>query len=83
MLYHSATCAEKMEPEQNESKLHKLADEDGSKSLSQMEFSQAIKKYKLDLTDAEMVELFNTFDEDRGGYIEYEEFARQIMRVIV
>lgn len=59
----------------------KLADDDASKSLSQVEFAKAIKLYGLDLTEAELVELFNKFDEDKGGYIEYEEFARQIMRV--
>ena len=59
----------------------KLADDDGSKSLSQVEFAKAIKVYGLDLTEPEMVELFNKFDEDKSGYIEYEEFARQIMRV--
>jgi len=58
----------------------KLADDDGSKSLSQEEFAKAIKVYGLDITDPEMVELFNKFDEDKSGYIEYEEFARQIMR---
>ena len=61
----------------------KLADDDGSKSLSQLEFAKAIKSYGLDLTEPELTELFNTFDEDRGGYIEYEEFARQIMRVSI
>lgn len=59
----------------------KLADDDGSKALSQMEFARAIKSYGLDLTEPELVELFNQFDEDKGGYIEYQEFARQIMRV--
>jgi hypothetical protein len=59
----------------------KLADDDGSKSLSHVEFAKAIKSYGLDMTEPELVELFNKFDEDKGGYIEYEEFARQIMRV--
>jgi hypothetical protein len=59
----------------------KMADDDASKSLSQVEFAKAIKSYGLDMTEPEMVDLFNTFDEDKSGFIEYEEFARQIMRV--
>jgi hypothetical protein len=61
----------------------KLADDDASKSLSHVEFAKAIKSYGLDLTEPELVELFNKFDEDKSGYVEYEEFARQIMRVSV
>ena len=59
----------------------KLADDDGSKSLCHMEFAKAVKSYGLDLTEPELVELFNQFDDDKSGYIEYEEFARQVMRV--
>lgn len=60
------------------SRKFKQMDDDGSNSLSIQEFRNAIKEFGLDFTEAEIAELFNTFDRDRSGTIDYTEFLLKI-----
>ena len=53
-------------------------DDDGSKSLNQMEFFKALSDYKLGFSKAECVAIFNYFDVDSSGQITYDEFIRAI-----
>jgi len=61
-------------------KLFKLIDTDGSQSISLAEFQKAISNLKLDdsFSQAEIHALFNAFDRNRDGTINYEEFLRTI-----
>lgn len=52
----------------------KIMDDDGSKSLNQAEFRKAMKEMTLDLSDADLRMLFNHFDVDRNGSVDFEEF---------
>lgn len=52
----------------------KIMDDDGSKSLNQSEFRKAMKEMLLDLSDADLRMLFNHFDVDRNGSVDFEEF---------
>lgn len=49
-------------------------DDDGSKSLNKEEFSKGIRETGLSLSDEETDKLFNAFDKDGGGSINYDEF---------
>ncbi|OQS07057.1 calcyphosin [Thraustotheca clavata] len=52
----------------------RIMDDDGSKTLDLEEFKKAIAEHAMDLTDEEIVHLFNFFDEDKSGNISYDEF---------
>ena len=54
----------------------KLFDENNSKTLDYDEFSRALKEYKINLDDDEILKLFNQFDQNGNGIIEYEEFIK-------
>ena len=56
----------------------KLFDENNSKTLDYDEFTQALREYKINLDEEEMLKLFNMFDRNRNGIIEYEEFIREL-----
>lgn len=56
----------------------KSLDDDGSRSLSMQEFKKAIVEFGLDFTGPEIVELFNSFDRDKSGTIDYDEFLVRI-----
>ena len=49
-------------------------DDDGSKSLNMAEFKKAMRECALDLSDGELRMLFQFFDKDGGGTIDFEEF---------
>ena len=53
-------------------------DDDGSKSLNQMEFFKALSDYKLGFSKAECSAIFSYFDVDSSGSISYDEFIRAI-----
>ena len=53
-------------------------DNDGSKSLSIEEFTIGIDESGLDLSEDEVNELFEIFDKDGQGSVEYEEFISSI-----
>ena len=59
-------------------KQFKQFDENNSKTLDYEEFVRALKEYKINLDDEEILQLFNLFDENGNGIIEYEEFIKEV-----
>lgn len=53
-------------------------DDNNSRSLDKYEFTKACGDFMLGFTEGEMQKLFNYFDYDRSGLIEYDEFIRAI-----
>ena len=53
-------------------------DDNHSMSLDKYEFTKAMQDYMLGFNEAEIASLFRTFDTDRSGLIEYDEFLRAI-----
>ena len=51
-------------------------DDDDDRSLSMSEFKKAIKEMNLNLSDSEARMLFDHFDSDRSGSINFEEFIQ-------
>jgi Ca2+-binding EF-hand superfamily protein len=51
----------------------RIMDDDGSKSLSFSEFKKAIRESSLNFSDIELSLLFNYFDKDRNGSINFDE----------
>ena len=56
----------------------KLIDDNNSKTLDFNEFSNALKEFKISITQDELIILFNLFDKNGNGVIEYEEFINQL-----
>ncbi len=56
----------------------KLFDENNNKSLDLNEFTHALREYKIELDDDEILKLFNQFDDNGDGIIEYEEFIKEV-----
>ena len=56
----------------------RIFDENNSKTLDYEEFSKALKEYKINLEDDEILKLFNQFDRNGDGIIEYEEFIKEV-----
>jgi Ca2+-binding EF-hand superfamily protein len=52
----------------------RIMDDDGSRSLSLVEFKKAIRECALSLTDLQLSQLFEYFDKDRSGSIDFDEF---------
>jgi len=59
-------------------KVFRRMDNDQSGSLSLDEFTQGIQECGIDLSDAEIQELFVKFDRDGSGSVDYNEFLRAI-----
>jgi len=59
-------------------RVFKVMDDDGSKSLSIEEFSKACKDFRVDLIQQEIQAVFEHFDVDHSGTIDYDEFLRGI-----
>ena len=53
-------------------------DKDGSKSLSKMEFKNALSDLGLGISDVEFYGLFDYFDMDRSGTVDFEEFLQSL-----
>jgi Ca2+-binding EF-hand superfamily protein len=53
-------------------------DDNNSKSLDKYEFTKAMTDYMLGFTEGEIQKLFNYFDFDKSGLIEFDEFIRAI-----
>ena len=53
-------------------------DDDNSKSLDRQEFKKAIRDFKIDVPDEFIDVVFNAFDLNRDGTIDYDEFLRII-----
>ena len=61
--------------------LHRMfrrMDDDGSKSLQFQEFSKGIRDTGLECTNEEAKEMFNTFDKDKSGSVNIDEFLLAI-----
>ena len=56
----------------------KIFDDNNSKTLQLEEFSNACKDFKIDLNSSEIKILFNAFDLDKSGSIDYQEFLRHM-----
>ena len=54
----------------------RILDDDNSKSLSLAEFKKALKEMNFSLNDADLRMVFDHFDSDRSGYINFEEFIQ-------
>ena len=59
-------------------RLFKIMDDDGSKSLSEHEFSKAIKDFKIGISEENIPILFNYFDSNRDGTLNIDEFLMAI-----
>jgi Ca2+-binding EF-hand superfamily protein len=59
-------------------RLFKIIDDDGSFELSRQEFSKCIKDFRLDFSVPECNKLFDYFDEDKSGNVNYDEFLHTI-----
>ena len=55
-------------------RLFKMMDDDGSMTLSMPEFGKACKDFKIGISDENVPFLFNLFDKNRDGTIQYDEF---------
>jgi Ca2+-binding EF-hand superfamily protein len=53
-------------------------DDDNSKSLDKYEFKKAIRDFKVDIPEDYVEIIFNAFDLNRDGTIDYDEFVRII-----
>ena len=52
-----------------------IIDENSNKKITFDEFEKLFKKYRYNLSEEEINNLFNYFDKDGSGYIDYEEFV--------
>ena len=59
-------------------RVFKIIDDDGNKSLDKLEFRKAMRELALDLSDADLRFLFEFFDTDRSGSIDFEEFIQGV-----
>ena len=58
-------------------RVFRIMDDDGSKVLSLAEFGKAMQDYRIFPADApEVSRVFNLFDRDAQGSIDYDEFLR-------
>jgi len=53
-------------------------DDNNSKSLDKEEFRKAMRDFKVDVPDEHINIVFNAFDINRDGSIDYDEFLRII-----
>ena len=62
-------------------RIFKIIDDDGSKAISFSEFKKALRDFDVgQLQEEEAIMLFNMFDRNRDGTINYDEFLR-LLRV--
>jgi hypothetical protein len=54
----------------------RIMDDDGSKSLDIGEFKKAMREFNMDLSEADLRTLFEYFDADGSGTIDFEEFVQ-------
>ena len=55
-----------------------LLDENADKKISFAEFEKMFKRYRFNLSEIEVNNLFNYFDKDKSGLIDYSEFLNSI-----
>mgnify|MGYP003323626101 CR=1 FL=1 len=56
-----------------------IADDDDSKSIDLMELIKFCQDYRIPINGKQIREVFQEFDLDKSGKINYQEFARGIM----
>jgi Ca2+-binding EF-hand superfamily protein len=56
----------------------RIMDDDGSKSINMAEFKKGIRESGVMLSELEMTTLFNHFDENKNGSIDFDEFIHGI-----
>lgn len=59
-------------------RIFRIMDDDGSKTLSKAEFEKACRDFKTDISSVDVGLLFNAFDINRDGVIQYDDFLRVI-----
>ena len=55
-----------------------LLDENSDKKISFTDFEKMFKRYRFNLSQIEINNLFNFFDKDKSGFIDYSEFLKEI-----
>ena len=59
-------------------------DDDRSGNLDMYEFKKAIKDFRVGISERDAERLFNIFDRDRSGSVDYDEFLRGVrVRVFI
>ena len=58
-------------------RMFRIADDDNSKLLTINEFSKVVKDFRIEISDNDIKRLFEIFDINRDGYINYDEFLRR------
>lgn len=63
--------------------MFRIADDDGSHTLSQEELTEAIRNFGIEFSEDEVAEVFTAMDEDGTGSVNYDEFLNKlrVMRV--
>lgn len=56
----------------------RIMDDDGSGALNLAEFKKGIKECGLNVSDYDLIQLFNYFDKDKNGSISFDEFIAAI-----
>ena len=56
-----------------------LVDESGEKKIAFNEFEKMFKRYRFNLSQIEINNLFNYYDKDGSGFIDYGEFVKEIV----
>ena len=59
-------------------RLFKIMDDDGSKSLNKFEFTKAMREYRLDIPQEDLLAMFQAFDRSGDGAVDYDEFIRVV-----
>lgn len=59
-------------------RLFRIMDDDGSKQLNLIEFKKGIRECDIKLTDLQLHQLFDYFDKDKSGSIDFDEFITGI-----
>ena len=55
-----------------------LLDENSDKKISFTDFEKMFKRYRFNLSQVEINNLFNYFDKDKSGFIDYSEFLKKV-----
>ena len=59
-------------------RLFKIMDDDGSKSLNEYEFGKAIHDFRVEMPEEQIHALFDAFDFNDDGTVNYDEFLRSV-----